>query len=348
MELSDFDYALPKELIAQYPLKKREEARLLVLERKRSTIEHRIFKDIIEYFQKGDLLVLNNTKVLPSRLIGSKITGGRVEVLLLNRKNGFTFDALIRPSRIKVGEKIIFTPLGTGGRQRKDVESLTGPNDGRIYGQLTAKGEITFAARDPQEIYSLGLMPLPPYIKRAPEDLDNIYYQTVYAEELGSIASPTAGLHFTKELTDKIKSCGVNIAYLTLHISYATFKPVKTEDVTKHKMDKEYFCVSPQAQRSINQVHLQKSRIFAVGTTTCRALEALALGVRKGYTDLFIYPGFKFQMTDCLITNFHLPRTTLFMLACAFAGNKLVRKAYQEAIERKYRFYSYGDAMLII
>jgi len=329
MKLSDFDYALPKELIAQYPLKERDEARLLVLKRKTGRIEHRVFKDIIDYFCEGGLLVLNNTRVLPSRLIGSRRTGGKVELLLLREKSGLAFEALIRPGRVKLKEKIIF-------------------NGGKVYGEVTARNEITFSACDAQAIYNLGVMPLPPYIKRDPEDLDRAYYQTVYAEKLGSIASPTAGLHFTEGLIAKIRSAGVNIVYVTLHISYSTFKPVKTEDITEHKMEKEFFQISKDAQAGINEARLNKRRIFAVGTTACRALETYASGINEGYTDLFIYPGYKFKVADCLLTNFHLPKTTLFMLACAFAGEKLMRKAYQEAIARKYRFYSYGDAMLII
>jgi S-adenosylmethionine:tRNA ribosyltransferase-isomerase len=329
MKLSDFDYSLPKELIAQYPLKERDAARLLVLNRKQGTIEHFIFKDIIDYFQEGDLLVLNNTKVLPGRLVGSRLTGGKVELLLLRQKSGLTFEVLIRPGRLRLKEKIIF-------------------NGGKISAEIIAKNEITFYAKDTDTIYNLGVMPLPPYIKRDSEDLDNLYYQTIYAREKGSIASPTAGLHFTKELMEKIKARGMDIAYITLHISYSTFKPVKVEDVTTHKMDKEFFQVSKDAQDNINQARLRRARIFTVGTTACRALETYALGVKEDYTDLFIYPGYEFKLTDCLITNFHLPRTTLFMLVCAFAGEKLIRKAYGEAIDRKYRFYSYGDAMLIV
>ncbi len=331
MKLSEFDYPLPRELIAQYPLKERDEARLLVLDRKQCTIEHRIFKNIVDYFRQDDLMVLNNTEVLPSRLIGSRVTGGKVELLLLRQKSGLglTFDALIKPSRVKLKEKIIF-------------------NGGKIYGEVTAKNEVTFKALDIETIYNLGVMPLPPYIKRDSQDLDSVYYQTVYARAKGSIASPTAGLHFTEELITQIKSHGVNIAYITLHISYSTFKPVKSEDITEHKMEKEYFQINQEAQSNINQAHLKKGRIFAVGTTTCRTLESYASGFKDGYTDLFIYPGYRFKMTDCLITNFHLPRTTLFMLVCAFVGKQLIKKAYQEAIDKKYRFYSYGDAMLIV
>jgi len=329
MKLSDFDYQLPKELIAQYPLKERDAARLLVLNRKQGTIEHCIFKDIIDYLREDDLLALNNTKVLPSRLEGRRLTGGKVQALLLNQKTGLTFNTLIKPSRIKLGEKIIF-------------------NGGKIYGEVIAKNEIKFNAQDIDALYSQGKMPLPPYIKRQPDDLDNVYYQTVYAKKLGSIASPTAGLHFTKELITKINSCGINIVYITLHISYSTFKPVKAEDIISHKMEKEYFNITEDMIRLIDQTHERGARIFAVGTTSCRALETYASGLKEGYTDLFIYTGYKFKMVDCLITNFHLPRTTLFMLVCAFAGEEFIKKAYQEAIDKKYRFLSFGDVMLIV
>ncbi len=330
MKLSDFDYTLPKELIAQYPLKERDAARLLVLDRKRGAIEHRYFKDITDYLQQGDLLVLNNTKVLPSRIFGSRITGGKVEFLLLKQKSGLTFDTLIRPGRVKLGEKINF-------------------NGAKISAEVTGRNEVTFLAKDIEAVYKLGVMPLPPYIKRDSEGTDIDYYQTVYAKESGSIASPTAGLHFTEGLIAKIKSSAVDIAYVTLHISYATFKPVKTEDVAEHKMEKEYFYLSDDTEAKIKQARADKSRIIAVGTTSCRSLETFVSENKKeGYTDLFIYPGYKFGIVNCLMTNFHLPKTTLFMLTCAFAGEKLVKKAYQEAIEKKYRFYSYGDAMLIL
>jgi len=347
MRLSDFDYTLPKKLIAQYPLKERDMARLLVLNRKNGTIEHCLFKNIIDYFQMDDLLVLNNTKVLPSRIIGSRVTGGKVELLLLKQKSGLTFDALIRPSRVKLKEKIIFTPpflkhKGCSSQER------AGLNDGKIYGEVTAKNEVTFKALDTEAIYNLGVMPLPPYIKRTPEDLDDVYYQTVYAKEEGAIASPTAGLHFTKELIKKTESAGINFAYVTLHVGVATFKPVKINDITGHKMEPEYFKIPQEAENIIEKTRRDKARIIAVGTTACRALESYVSGKKDGYTDLFIYPGYKFKITDCLLTNFHLPRTTLFMLVCAFAGEKLIKKAYQEAIDKEYRFYSYGDAMLIV
>ncbi len=329
LKLSDFDYNLPKDLIAQYPLKERSRARLLFLKRQTGEIEHSIFSDLADYLIRGDLLVLNDTKVLPARLIGRRVTGGRVEVLILAKKQGLTFSGLIRPSRLKLGEKVIF-------------------NNGKIQAELIAKNEIKFFAKNINEIYSHGVMPLPPYIKRQSQDQDRIDYQTVYAKADGSVASPTAGLHFTTKLLGDIKSCGINIAYITLHIGQSTFKPVKAEDITKHEMGAEYFKVPAESARLIQDTRLRASRVIAVGTTSLRALETCASGKREGDTDLFIYPGYKFKMTDGLLTNFHLPKTTLFILACAFAGEKLLKKAYQEAIAEKYRFYSYGDAMLII
>lgn len=329
MKLSDFDYNLPKELIAQYPLKERDSSRLLVVDRKQDNIEHRGFKDICDYFRKGDLLVLNDTKVLPSRLKGNRLSGGKVELLLLNHKGNLRFRAWIKPSRVKLKEKIIF-------------------DGGRISCTVIAKNEVTFDAKDIDAVYSQGVMPLPPYIKREPEDSDNLDYQTVYAKKEGAIASPTAGLHFTNELIQKMQSSGVDIGYLTLHVSYSTFRPVKAEDITKHTMDKEYFNIDDDTLKLIEEARAKNGRIFAVGTTSCRALETYALGKKEGDTDLFIYPGYRFKLVDSLITNFHLPRTTLFMLSCAFAGEKLMKKAYQEAIDKKYRFYSYGDAMLIV
>ncbi|MBM3246417.1 MAG: tRNA preQ1(34) S-adenosylmethionine ribosyltransferase-isomerase QueA [Candidatus Omnitrophica bacterium] len=329
LRLSDFDYTLPKELIAQYPLEERDAARLLVLRRKDGLIEHRIFKEITGYLRQDDLLVLNNTRVLPCRLCGRRLSGGRVEALLLNHNGGMAFTSLIKPGRVKVGEKLIF-------------------NGGHTAGTVTSRNEITFSCPDIDSVYKLGVMPLPPYIKRDPEELDKDYYQTVYASKEGAVAAPTAGLHFTEGLLKKIRALKVEIAELTLHVGYGTFRPVKCEDVTAHKMEKEYFEISREAINLLAEARQKKGRVFAVGTTSCRALEAYASGESKGYTDLFIYPGYKFRMVDGFLTNFHLPRTTLFMLVCAFAGEKLIKKAYQEAVDKKYRFYSYGDAMLII
>ncbi len=344
MKLSDFDYILPQELIAQYPLKERDSARLMVINRDKGTIEHRFFKDITEYVCKEDLLLLNDTKVMPARLFGSRLTGGKIEILLLKHKadlspqgknslTDYTFEVLIRPARVKLNEKIMFA-------------------GGKICAQRTAKNEVTFYAQSLEDIYSHGVIPLPPYIKREPEEADNIYYQTVYARENGSIASPTAGLHFSKGLMDKLGADGVNIAYITLHVGYATFKPVKCEDITKHAMGQEYFTVPDETAGSINHTRSAGGRIFAVGTTALRTLETYALGDKEGYTDLFIYPGYNFKLADCLITNFHLPGTTLYMLVCAFGfvkgQEKLIKDAYQVAVEKNYRFYSYGDAMLVI
>ncbi|MBM3255575.1 MAG: tRNA preQ1(34) S-adenosylmethionine ribosyltransferase-isomerase QueA [Candidatus Omnitrophica bacterium] len=329
MKLADFDYNLPKELIAQYPLKERESARLLVLERKSGKIEHRIFKDILDYIKPPDLLVLNDSKVSPCRLFGRRPSGGKVEVMLLKKKEGLTFEAMISPGRVKLNEEVIF-------------------NNGGLLARLTARDELTFEARSVEDIYAHGVMPLPPYIKRKSGELDNTYYQTVYAQHDGSVASPTAGLHFTPQLLEKLKSSGVGLAYVTLHVGLGTFKPVKVEDITRHKMEKEYFSISDKASLLIDRARSKRERIIATGTTSCRVLEAYASGIREGETDLFIYPGYKFKMVDSLLTNFHLPKSTLYMLTLAFAGEALIKKAYQEAIDNKYRFYSYGDCMLIL
>jgi len=330
LKLAEFDYPLPKELIAQYPLQKRDQARLLIVNRKTGTMVQGIFKDISGCFRKNDLLVLNDTKVLHCRLIGSKVTGGRVEILLTRRLNGTTFSCLVQPSRTKVGEKIIFAA-------------------GALSGTLSRRGQISFKQSDADTIYNFGIVPLPPYIKRAPEDLDAVYYQTVYAKNDGALAAPTAGLHFTQESLKQIHGAGVNLADVTLHVGLGSFRPVRSEDITQHKMEAEYFLVPDATIAALAKVKKDSGRIIAVGTTSLRALETYASGGRKqGNTDLFIYPGYKFALVDCLLTNFHLPLTTLFMLVCAFGGKELMQKAYQEAVDNKYRFYSYGDAMLII
>jgi S-adenosylmethionine:tRNA ribosyltransferase-isomerase len=339
MKLSNFDYELPKDLIAQYPLKERHKAKLLIVNRADGSIEHRLFEDILSYLDKNDLLVLNNTKVLACRLMGRKATGGKVEVLLTRRKTGSIFECLIQPSRTKTGEKIIFA-------------------EGKITGIISGRGEISFKLEDANAIYKFGQVPLPPYIKRELEDLDKIYYQTVYAEKEGAIASPTAGLHFTDELLKELAARGIDTAYLTLHVGLGTFKPVKSDDITEHKMEPEYFNLPKSSQEKIESARMNKKRIIAVGTTSLRALETYANGVKEGNTDLFIYPGYKFKIVNSLLTNFHLPKTTLFMLVCAFSaaggsasgggGVELMKKAYQEAVAQQYRFYSYGDAMLII
>ncbi len=329
LKLSEFDYPLSKELIAQYPLEDREAARLLIVNRKTGQLTHGTFKDIRGFFKKNDLLVLNDTKVLHCRLMGKKITGGRVEILLTRRINGTTFSCLVQPSRTKVGENILFA-------------------QGKIKGTISRRGQITFKQADADVIYNFGVVPLPPYIKREPEDLDTIYYQTVYAKNEGALASPTAGLHFSQDSLESIQASGVNLGFVTLHVGLGTFRPVKCEEITEHKMEPEYFNVCDKTVELLNQTKTNNGRIIAVGTTALRALETYADGRKEGNTDLFIYPGYKFKLVDCLLTNFHLPRTTLLMLVCAFGGKELMLKAYQEAVDKKYRFYSYGDAMLII
>ena len=329
MRLSDFDYDLPKELIAYYPLKERDRARLLVVERRAGTITHRTFTDIVEYLHTDDLLVLNDTRVTKSRLFGRRKTGGAVEVLLLRKTEERTFEAMLRPARLRLNEEIYF-------------------NEGSLTARLCARNTLVFDAARDEEIYAHGVMPLPPYIKRKAEALDTEYYQTVYAANDGAIAAPTAGLHFTQELLRKIGAGGTRIAYLTLHVGQGTFAPVKSEDIRKHTMQKEWFCVPDETRRETEEARHRGGRIIAVGTTSARAMESLARGATEGETDLFIYPGYHFSMVDSLITNFHLPRTTLFMLVCAYAGERLMNKAYQEAITHRYRFYSYGDAMCIL
>ncbi|MFA6384435.1 MAG: tRNA preQ1(34) S-adenosylmethionine ribosyltransferase-isomerase QueA [Candidatus Omnitrophota bacterium] len=330
MKLSDFDYDLPKELIAQYPLKDRASCRLLVVNRERGTIEHRVFGDVPTFLRPDDLLVLNNTKVRTCRLRGTRRTGGKVEVFLLRQKEGLCFDVMLKPGRLKPGEVVSF-------------------KDSAITGTLTGGNEVTFQASSAEAVYALGEIPLPPYIKRPVEAADSEYYQTVYAESDGSVAAPTAGLHFTPDLLERIEGQGVALAYVTLHVGLGTFKSVTSEDIRQHAMGEEFFTVPDRTQTALAKARAQSSgRIIAVGTTTCRTLESYASGEKSGVTTLFMYPGYDFKLTGGLLTNFHLPRTTLFMLVCAFAGTGLARKAYDEAIREKYRFYSYGDAMLIV
>ncbi|MDD5432784.1 MAG: tRNA preQ1(34) S-adenosylmethionine ribosyltransferase-isomerase QueA [Candidatus Omnitrophica bacterium] len=329
MKLANFDYNLPKELIAQHPLKERDSAKLMVLNRKDKSIEHCVFKDIVNYFRKEDLIILNDTRVLSCRLEGKRLTGGRVEVLLLNQEKGMTFKAMIKPARLRLNEEIKF-------------------NNGSLVGRLTERNRISFSANSVQEVYSHGQVPLPPYIKRIPDESDKDYYQTVYAIKDGAIASPTAGLHFTKELMKDIQGLGVNFASLTLHVGLGTFKPVKTDNIEDHIMESELFNIPDKTIKCLEKAKKNNARVCAVGTTSLRSLETYALGLRDGVTNLYITPGFKFNLADCLLTNFHLPCTTLFMLVCAFAGEDFAKKAYKIAVEKEYRFYSYGDAMLIL
>jgi len=341
MRLSDFDYSLPKELIAQYPSEKRDESRLLVLHKDTGKAEHRIFRDILEYIKPGDLLVLNDTKVLPARLIGRKETGGKIEALVLSTGQREEYEALLKPSRgCKIGSRIIFG----GGKLKAEVARI---ENGRRFLKFDCNGNLSKALEE------FGEMPLPPYIKRHPSDSDAERYQTVYASKSGAVAAPTAGLHFTKELLEGISGLGADIEYITLHVGHGTFKPVKSENVKEHKMEKEYFEIDGMV---VEKLKNKNGRIIAVGTTSCRVLESfyahvgagLKPATTKGWTDLFIYPGYRFKTVDCLLTNFHLPKTTLLMLVAAFCGRDMMFRAYEEAIKEKYRFYSYGDAMLIL
>jgi S-adenosylmethionine:tRNA ribosyltransferase-isomerase len=332
MKLSDFDYSLPKELIAQYPLKDRSGCRLMVLNRARHTIEHKKFKDILEYFNKGDLLVLNNTRVIPARLFGRRATGGKVEIFILEKKNPVC-EALVRPSgRLKEGEKI-------GLESGATAEMLGKGSVGRF---------VRFD-RPIEDILSSGHVPLPPYIDRDDEAADIEDYQTVYGSSDGATASPTAGLHFTEGLLSKIKTRGTAVETVTLHTSYGTFAPVKEGEVEKHKMHSEYFEIPDRTLNAVEGAKKSGSKVFAVGTTSARSLEYWAReGKAKGDNDLFIYPGYKFKIVDHLITNFHLPKSTLMLLVSAFAGREFILEAYRKAIEQRYRFFSYGDAMLIL
>lgn len=342
LTLKDFDYQLPKELIAPYPEKRRSEARLLVLDRSSGRREHRIFRDLGEYLKPGDLLVLNNTKVLPARLFGRKSTGGRVEALLLKRVGDGEWQVLVKPSgRIKKGMRITF-----------------GENGVRLEGEVLDESDRQTGIRkirfDQETLLNrIGRIPLPPYIDRPGEAMDREMYQTVFAEVEGAVASPTAGLHFDNELLDQLKQKRVELCFVTLHVSYGTFQPVQTEDLSQHKMYEEEFEVTEEVMNQINRALKEKRRIIACGTTVVRTLETLTQkqkgpGLFCGKTRLFIYPPYEFKLVDAMITNFHLPHSTLLMLASAFVGRDLLFKTYEEAIREQYRFYSYGDAMLIL
>ncbi|NQU95146.1 MAG: tRNA preQ1(34) S-adenosylmethionine ribosyltransferase-isomerase QueA [Candidatus Omnitrophica bacterium] len=339
MKLSDFDYALPKELIAQYPSQKRGDDRLLVLDRKKNSFEEKPFGCIVDYFKRSDLLILNNTKVIPARLFGKRKTGGKVEIFIID-KTASPAHALVRPSgRIKPGESVL---LDSG-----DEAKILGKAE---IGRLV---EFTRPIDEILEIY--GHIPLPPYISRADEPGDKERYQTVYASASGATASPTAGLHFTKDLIDELKKKGVKIAYITLHVSYGTFAPVKEEIVEKHKMHSEFFHIPKESISVINEARKSGAKIIACGTTSLRALEASGADFEsgrneelEGFTNLFVYPGYEFKIVNSLITNFHLPKSTLLLLTGAFCGKDFLFKAYEHAIQNRFKFFSYGDAMLII
>jgi S-adenosylmethionine:tRNA ribosyltransferase-isomerase len=336
MKLDDFYYQLPDHLIAQHSLHNRDKARLMVIDRARQSIVHDVFSNIGLYLPKKSCLVLNDSKVIPARLFGRrKQSGGRVEVFLLKKlSDGYCYETLMRPlHRLKVNEKIIF-------------------NNGSLIAKIEDKESriVRFNTRNiSAHLDKSGHMPLPPYIKRPDDATDRKYYQTVYARKEGSVASPTAGLHFTHRLLNRIKKDGHRIEKVTLHINYATFKPVEESDITKHQMHFEDYMVTTKTLKAVHQAKKRGQAIVAVGTTSCRVLETFAHnGQRKGSTNLFIYPGYQFVMTDALITNFHLPYSTLLMLVYAFGSKNLMAKAYRQAIQKKYRFYSYGDAMLIL
>jgi len=334
MKISEFDYELPPELIAQEPVEPRDACRLMVLDRTTRSIEHRIFRDIVEYVEPGDLLVLNVSKVIPARLIAKKETGATVEILLLERVREGVWKCLVRPGqRVKDGTRL-------------SVSDLKAVCLGREEGGIRI---LEFSTTEDSEILRRGKAPLPPYVKK---EVPLEKYQTVYAKEEGSVAAPTAGLHFTPELLSRLKEKGVEFAEVVLHVGIGTFRPVKVEEVEKHKMHEEYYRVPEETVEKIEETKKRGRRVIAVGTTVVRTLETIArLPKRKSYvgkTDLFIYPPFEFKMVDALITNFHLPRSTLLMLVCAFAGKDFVMEAYKEAVRQKYRFFSFGDAMLIL
>ena len=340
MTTEEFDFDLPKELIAQTPLEKRDTSRLLVLDKQTGEITHRHFTDIISYMEKGDTLVLNDTKVIPARLYGVKEeTGAVIEILMLQDKGSNVWECLVKPAkRIKEGTVVSF-----GNGKLKAI--CTGVFDEGIRHFKLVYSGILYEILD-----ELGEMPLPPYIHEKLENNDR--YQTVYAKNIGSAAAPTAGLHFTEELLDKIKEKGINIAYITLHVGLGTFRPVSVSDVMNHKMHSEYYMMSKETALLLNETKSRGHKIISVGTTTTRTLETIMslYGTFKecsGFTDIFIYPGYEFKGIDYLITNFHLPKSTLVMLVSALAGKDNIMKAYNEAIKEKYRFFSFGDSMLI-
>ncbi len=349
MKLSQFKFDLPLNLIAQHPAKSREESRLMVVHRDTGKIEHKIFKDILEFFNEQDVMIVNNTKVFPARLYGRKEkTGARIEVFLLRELNKANklWDVIVDPARkIRVGNKLYF---GENDELVAEVIDNT-TSRGRTIRFLFDGDEQAF--RDALEL--LGETPLPKYIKRKPDEEDKIRYQTVYAKYEGAVAAPTAGLHFSRELIKRLEIVGVKFAEVTLHTGLGTFRPIEVEDLSKHKMDAEYYKVDQYAAGIVNTAKTENNHICSVGTTTMRAIESsiTASGLLKpaeGWTNLFIHPPHEFSIANSLITNFHLPKTSLLIMTCAFAGYELAMEAYQTAIKEKYRFFSYGDAMLVI
>lgn len=340
MKVSDFNYNLPEELIAQVPIEKRDESRLMVLDKTNKTIEHKVFKDILDYLKPGDCLVRNNTKVIPARLYGIKEgTGANVEFLLLNRIEGDIWEVMVRPGKkVMPGVRVTF---GDGLLKAEVIEKMDNGNRKVRFEYNGIFNEI---------LDQIGLMPLPPYIKERLKEKNR--YQTVYAKYEGSAAAPTAGLHFTDELLEKIKAKGVEIANVTLHVGIGTFRPVKVENIEEHDMHSEHYYIKQEDADKINNARKNGGRIISVGTTSCRVLESVVdengfVKETEGDTNIFIYPGYKFKCIDCLITNFHLPESTLIMLVSTLAGKDFVMSAYEEAVKEKYRFFSFGDAMFI-
>ncbi len=349
MKLSHFQFNLPKELLAEYPAENRDESRLMVIDRKKGTIEHKTFKDVIDYFDDGDVLILNNTKVFPARLYGNKEkTGARIEVFLLRELNSEQrlWDVLVDPARkIRIGNKLYFG----------DDDSLVA----EVIDNTTSRGRTLRFLYDGSyeefrnKLTELGETPIPKYISRdvTPEDADR--YQTIYAKNEGAVAAPTAGLHFSKHLLKRLEIKGVKFAEVTLHVGLGTFNPVEVEDLSKHKMDSEELIITQEACDIVNNAKLKKQRICAVGTTSMRAIESSVSSQRtlnpfEGWTNKFVFPPHDFSLATCMITNFHTPKSTLLMMISAFCGHDLMKKAYEEAIKEGYKFYSYGDAMLII
>lgn len=346
MKIDEFDYELPKELIAQKPSEKRDICRMMVLDRQEETIEHKHFYDVIDYLNPGDCLVLNNSKVLPARLFGEKEgTGAKVEFLLIKRIEGDRWETMVKPGkRLKPGDSVTFSD-----HFRADILDY-GPDGTRI-------AEFRYDGIFMERLEELGKMPLPPYIERESTLEDKDMYQTVYCKEEGSVAAPTAGLHFTEELLQKAQDKGVRLAYVTLHVGIGTFRPVKCENVEDHHMHFEEYFVDEETAKTINETIIEGGRIISVGTTSTRTLESAAyhdetfgrnlIRAGEGSTGIFIYPGYEFKVVDALITNFHLPKSTLLMLISALYDREKILEAYQAAVEEKYRFFSYGDAMLI-
>jgi S-adenosylmethionine:tRNA ribosyltransferase-isomerase len=351
-KLSNFKFDLPEELIAQYPVKERDESRLMVVNRAAGTIEHKLFKDIIDYFDDGDVFIFNNTKVFPARMYGKKEkTGAKIEVFLLRELNAEArlWDVLVDPARkIRVGNKLYFSDEKGNEIMVAEVVDNTTSRGRTIRFFYDGDYDAFRAALD-----GLGSTPLPKYINRKPEDLDAERYQTVYAKETGAVAAPTAGLHFTKELLKRLEIKGVDLTEVTLHVGLGTFRSIDVEDLSKHKMDAEYYRISEKTAEVVNRAKNDNKKVCAVGTTSMRTIESSvsATGLLKpaeGWTNLFIYPPYDFSVANCMITNFHLPKTSLIIMIAAFGGYDLIMEAYQQAVKEKYRFFSYGDAMLIL